>query len=136
MTARSWLALLGLLPIMACASPPTRSEPVHPRHTGEPRWTAEEDRIVPIRAASDVVGRYRSIPDGREVIEIAEGRGSVLTITSSHRPRYEVVLKQDGDLSVPGSGSARLLRRGERTLLRVLWCYMELSYERIETGPG
>jgi hypothetical protein len=131
MTARSCLALLCLLPIMACASTPTRSTAVSPRHTGELRWAAE-DQIVPIRTASDVVGRYRSIPDGREVIEIAEGPGAVLTITSSHRPRYEVVLNQNGDLGVFGSGGARLLRHGERTVLHMLWCYMELSYERVE----
>jgi hypothetical protein len=110
---------LAALLALGCAHEPAPAAAVH---IPDLTYYQPGDERVPVRAAADVVGRYRSVLND-EVLTIYVDSG-VLMMRNNHddEPR-RVAIASNGGLAVNASLRAGLVRRRGRMMLHIDWCY-------------
>lgn len=86
------------------------------------------DQTIPIRASRDVVGHYRSVQGDAE-LEVGTDANGLFLRTRGYG-NVAARLREDGRLELDRYYQAELIRRGNRTLLRVDWVYQIVLYER------
>lgn len=129
------IEILALAALVAagCAHKPAPAAAVH---IPDLDYSLPGDEPVPIWAAADVVGRYRSILND-EVIIIYVDSGELM-FRSSHgadaalaNASHRIGLGSNGRLGLGTHGAALVRRRG-RVMLHVGWCYRWGIYWREE----